>query len=177
MAMQFSNLVNAQVTQSILSTLLERAGYRVTRLGIEELFGEVKHLAMAQYLGLKLPLALRYLPDLLVADPTVTRAYLVEVKFRRCFDEGATRSLYQALKDQREHWPESYAVIMIAESDSAGCRFHQDFIRVVDPKHLDLLVDARLPLSERWNSLHQLQDVFSGFRLSAPRQPAGYAGR
>jgi hypothetical protein len=34
--------------------LFERGGYRVTRLGIEELFGEIKHLDVEQYHALAL---------------------------------------------------------------------------------------------------------------------------
>jgi len=49
------------VTQTLLKALLERGGYRVTRLGIEELFAEVKHLDLQQYLGLHLPLQLRFI--------------------------------------------------------------------------------------------------------------------
>lgn len=172
MAIQFSNLVKGQVTQSILATLLERAGYRVTRLGIEELFAEVKHIDLAQYQGLHLPKALRYLPDLLVANSAVTEAYLVEVKFRRRFDDGAAQSLHHALQEQREHWPESHGVIMIAEPFVDGGRFHQDFIRVVSPHDLDLLVDSRLPVRSRWDGLKQLQQIFTAFSSSAPHQAA-----
>ena len=42
MTMQFVNIVKAQITQTLLASLLERGNYRVTRLGIEELFGEIK---------------------------------------------------------------------------------------------------------------------------------------
>jgi hypothetical protein len=63
MALEFTNVVKGFVTQTLLAALLERGGYRVTRLGIEELFGEVKHIDMHQYLKLELPLPLRYLPD------------------------------------------------------------------------------------------------------------------
>jgi hypothetical protein len=46
MALEFTNVVKGLVTQTLLAALLERGGYRVTRLGIEELFGEVKHIDM-----------------------------------------------------------------------------------------------------------------------------------
>jgi len=61
MALQFVNIVKAQITQTLLSTLLIRGGYRVTRLGIEELFGEIKYLDLPTYMALNLPLQLRYL--------------------------------------------------------------------------------------------------------------------
>jgi hypothetical protein len=78
--MLFSNIIKGQVAQTLVKILLERAGYRVTRLGIEELFQEVVHLDAGQYANLNLPENLRFLPDLLVADSTIEKAFLVEVK-------------------------------------------------------------------------------------------------
>jgi len=120
MTLDFTNVLKGVVTQTLLMALLERGGYRVTRLGIEELFGEVKHIDIQQYLALNLPLPLRYLPDLLVAEIDMTHVFLVEVKFRRAFDKNAVESLHEELKKQREHWPQAYAAIMIAEPVVAG---------------------------------------------------------
>jgi hypothetical protein len=139
MAIAFSNLLKAQITQSLVKVLFERAGYRVGRLGVEELYGEVVHLSEEQYLSLGLPLALRYLPDLLVADQDLNKVYLVEVKYRKAFNEGAMRGLYKELKRQREFWPQSYAVVIVAEPIPEGGRFHQDHIRVVKPDKTECL--------------------------------------
>src|ERR1700680_674357 len=48
-AIDFRDAVKAQITQAVLAALLERCGYRITRLGIEELFREVKFKELAQY--------------------------------------------------------------------------------------------------------------------------------
>lgn len=79
------NVLTGNLAQRIVTVLLERAGYRVTRLGVEELFDGVKGMDREQYLGLGLPKQLRTLPDLLVADPGVTWATLIEVKYRNAF--------------------------------------------------------------------------------------------
>jgi len=163
MALEFTNVIKGVVTQTLLTALFERGGYRVTRLGIEELFGEVKHIDLQQYLGLNLPLQLRYLPDLLVAEIDMTNVFLVEVKFRRKFDEASTESIYGELKKQREHWPQSYAVIMIAEAFAPEATFHQEYIRVLKPNDHEVLVDYRLSLAQRWEKLHHLQRVFKRF--------------
>ncbi len=68
MPLEFTNIIKGLVTQTLLLALFERGGYRVTRMGIEELFAEVKHIDMQQYLSLNLPLQVRYLPDLLVTE-------------------------------------------------------------------------------------------------------------
>jgi hypothetical protein len=51
----FVNTAKAQVTQSLIKLLCEHAGYRVTRLGVEELLNEVKYLDRDQYAALELP--------------------------------------------------------------------------------------------------------------------------
>jgi hypothetical protein len=164
MTLQFTNVVKGHVTQTLLTTLLERGGYRVTRLGIEELFGEIKYLEMQQYLALNLPLQLRYLPDLLVAELDMTNVFLVEVKFRRGFDSQSVKSLHDELRKQREYWPQSYAVIMIADPVIPGRgHYHQDHIRVLKPNETDMLTDESRPLAARWENLHYLQRVFMAF--------------
>jgi hypothetical protein len=163
MTLEFTNIIKGLVTQTLLMALFERGGYRVTRLGIEELFAEVKHIDMQQYLDLNLPLQLRYLPDLLVVELDMTNAFLVEVKFRRRFDQGAVESLYYELGKQREHWPQSYAVVMVAEALDREATYHQDYIRVLKSEETDLLVNAQLSLAQRWESLHHLQRVFKRF--------------
>ncbi len=80
-----SNVLRGHLAERILTILLERAGYRVTRLGIEELFDEIKCLDRECYLALELPEQLRSIPDLLVANADMTWAKLIEVKFRRSF--------------------------------------------------------------------------------------------
>jgi hypothetical protein len=159
-AISFGNLVKAQVTQSVLAALLERWGYRVTRLGIEELFGEVKHIDLPTYHSLDLPPQLRTLPDLLVAKRDMSEVFLVEVKFRKRFDEETARDLHQELRKQREHWPQSYAVLMVANTFVDQGRFHQDHIRVVRPNETERLVDPDRTMESRWNGLPALNGVF-----------------
>src|SRR6266446_8218665 len=105
MTLLFPNVVKSQITQSLIKTLFERAGYRVTRLGVEELFVEVTQLDEKQYKMLNLPLALRYLPDFLIADSTLNKAFLLEVKFRKDFNESTAQSLHYELMRQRQFWP------------------------------------------------------------------------
>jgi hypothetical protein len=95
--LSIANLLRGHLAERILSILLERGGYRVTRLGIEELFDEVKYLDHRHYLALGLPEQLRTLPDLLVADPGVKWAKLIEVKFRRSFSRIAADELFETL--------------------------------------------------------------------------------
>jgi hypothetical protein len=146
--MYFKNHVKSQITQNLIKTLFERAGYRVTRLGVEELFDEVIHLDEAQYRGLNLPLPLRYLPDFLVTDENIEHAWLLEVKFRKDFGEFTIQSLYEELKRQRVYWPDSWAIILTAQFLG---RFHQDGMRIVDSDKLECL-NKWHHITIKWNS-------------------------
>lgn len=157
--MPFASVLRGRVAERILVSLLERGGFRVTRLGIEELFDEIKYLNLQDYLALGLPKALRALPDLLVADSTVQWAALVEVKFRRAFDDEVARELHSTLTDQREYWPASYAVIIISEPFVDGGRFHQDYIRVVEPDKTDKLL-WRPPSPDKRSERDRMQAVW-----------------
>jgi len=170
MTSDFADTIKAQVTQTILAALLERGGYRVTRLGIEELIGEIKFLQRDRYRDLDLPMQLRLLPDLLVASLELREAILIEVKFRRCFDERAAQGLFKELEGQRQFWPQAYAVLMISEPLGKPARFHQDYIRVLPPHQTGRLIDDRLDLRERWRSMPGLQMIFRRFAESKPHR-------
>jgi hypothetical protein len=167
MTIPFRDAMKAQITQAVTASLLERGGYRVVRLGIEELFREVKGKQLDQYRALRLPAPLRYLPDLLVASLEANQAFLVEIKFRCRFDEDSAQALHEKLARQRRYWPHSYAVLMISEPFVANARFHQDFIRVLPPDATRRLIDERLDPRQRWQSLPHLQKVFHNFSASA----------
>ena len=138
----FASMLRGRLAERIIITLLERGGYRVTRLGVEEVFDEIKYLGRDEYLALGLPLALRALPDLLVTDPGVTKGHMIEVKYRRTWDREASIGLYDLLTAQREHWPASHAVLVISEADYPALNLHQDYMRVIPAGQTDLLAPA-----------------------------------
>ena len=167
--MKLANVLQGRLAERILTILLERGGYRVTRLGIEELFDEVKSLDREQYLNLGLPEQLRTLPDLLVADPGVSWAKLIEVKFRRSFCRDTADELLATLTHQRSFWPESYAVIIVGEPFLPDARFHQDYIRVIPPNQTEILKGVwgvGIPSDEHeamrllWKQLPMLTAIF-----------------
>lgn len=170
MAMSFSNVLRGHLAVRIWVALLERGGYRVTPLGIEELFDEVKFLPLGQYLALGLPPALRSLPDLLVTNSNVSWARLIEGKFRQRFDQDVAEELHSALTEQRKYWPDSYAIIMIGESFVMDGRFHQDFVRVVPPSDTETLrysppegtyENERKRMEKVWDRLPMITNLFS----------------
>jgi hypothetical protein len=183
--MQFSSIVKGRIAESLIIALLERMGYRVTRLGVEVLFDEVKHLDVSQYKNLNLPPQLRTLPDLLVADAEIEHAYLVEVKLRRRFDQETARELCGTLSEQHKYWPQAVAVVMLTEPMVEGGRFHQDYIRafplaarknLIHPFH-DEQPDEKLRMRGVWNMLPQLQHTFRYFYQSSDNEDRGGEGQ
>lgn len=162
--MSFASVLKGRLAERIVATLLERGGFRITRLGIEELFDEVKYLDKATYIALGLPDQLRSLPDFLVADPSVTWAKMLEVKFRRRFDDEVARDLHAALADQRVHWPQAWAIILIAEPFVEGGRFHQDYIRLLAPDDLQKLL-ARPPRLQGEDDRHYAGRIWDGLPM------------
>jgi hypothetical protein len=186
--MPFSHVLRGRVAERILVTLLERGGFRVTRLGIEELFDEVKYLSMQEYLKLGLSKALRALPDLLVADAQISWAALVEVKYRRVFDAEAARELHATLTEQRMHCPEAYAAIIIAEPFVEGGRFHQDYIRMVEPGNTEALLWQPSPVAKSqrterqnmqltWERLPTILKLFRPAHFDSDTEEADRRGR
>jgi hypothetical protein len=160
MAMSFSNVLRGHLAVRIFVTLLERGGFRVTRLGIEELLDDVKFLPLPQYLTLGLPPALRSLPDLLVTNLDVSWARLIEIKFRQRFDREVADELYSTLSEQRIHWPDSYAIIMIGEPFVRDGGFHQDCVRVVPPSDTEKLRYAPFPEECYENEQRRMESVW-----------------
>ena len=166
MPLEFTNVIKGAVTQNTLAVLFEQGGYRVTRLGIEELFGEVKYLDANEYFGLNLPSVLRYLPDLLIANLNMTNAFMVEVKYRRQFSPAA---LHSDLSEQFKYWPQTHVVTMISEPlpPRLDASFHQDFIRVIRQEDLGALVAHGSNTAEIWDKLPHLHQAFKALNQDA----------
>jgi len=74
------------MTEGIIRAILVDAGYRVIGLGIENVIRETECLTALEYAGLDFPKAMRSLPDLLVMNREQNEKFLVEVKFRSCWN-------------------------------------------------------------------------------------------
>lgn len=168
MSWRFDDLVKGQVTQTILRAVLERVGYRVYPLGIEELVPELCR-DVGHALRGNLPERLRFLPDFMIIDPESSGVYLAEVKFRRRLSEDSLRSVSRELLQRRQFWPETSTVLMVAESD--GDRgFHQDHIRVITSTLGERELLGQQPLRTQWENLPQLQQVFRRIQGSFDNQ-------
>jgi len=158
MSWNFDDLLKGQVTQAILQSVLERVGYRVRRLGVEELIPEVRENGESPIYG-NLPEGLRFLPDFLVIDPDLGDVHLTEVKFRREVSDVALKSLVSEMARRRLCWPQTETVVMVAGAPN-GRGFHQDHIRVITADDWQKLEATDQSPPVRWERLPQLQTVY-----------------
>jgi hypothetical protein len=159
MTWNFADIVKGQVTQTILSTVLEGVGYRVRRLGVEELIPEIRGREGAKIRN-SLPERLRFIPDLVVIEPDTGETYLVEVKFRRALSDSVFALLLREIDARRRHWPEAFTVMMVANAKQDR-GYHQDYIRVIPPDlSADQIKQSGSSALERWEKLPHLQETF-----------------
>lgn len=160
--LEFAAVAKAQITQSLLTAMLEQAGYHVHRFGIEERLLEIKYLDAARYAQLALAPRLRTLPDLLISASDLSVAYLIEVKFRARLRPGDMRALQTTLRQQFDHWPGLFVVLFLGESFWDGRGYVQDHVRVLRASDLDAFADERVEMARRWEALPMLHHAVAG---------------
>lgn len=118
--MDFKNRLKGSVTQTLVKALLDDAGYRTIPLGVEEVIREVSVLPVEDYLDLELPPVLRKLPDFFVADPDISNAWLVEVKYRKEWSDDARQKLGNQIREQVKIWKPLFLTVFLGDSVRPG---------------------------------------------------------
>jgi len=113
--MEYTRRLKGAITQTLLKSLLEDAGYRIIPLGIEEIIREIKVLSKKQYLSLGLPKNLRKLPDFFVADRKISKVWLLEIKYRKSWNPTTRKILEPGLKQQVKEWNPLYVMLFLGE--------------------------------------------------------------
>lgn len=170
MSMDFRNRLKGSVTQTLVKALLEDAGYRTIPLGVEEVIREVSVLSNREYSNIELPEILRKMPDFFVADEGISKAWLVEVKYRKVWSNQVRQKLGEQILEQVKFWNPLFLTVLLGNSvkpdnDSpvhsigvAKLTYERGKIVCVisdDRKHKDW--------SEvTWSDFMRFQDVFRG---------------
>jgi hypothetical protein len=113
--MEFHHRLKGSITENLVKALLEDAGYRVVPLGIEAVVREVVALDAPEYAELKLPMPLRTLPDFLVTDKKLTTASLLEVKYRKAWNQNSIDELEPILLEQAKHWQNFLVMVFLGK--------------------------------------------------------------
>lgn len=170
--MDYVNRLKGGVSQVLVKCLLEDAGYRIVPLGVENIVREVAVLNPTQYKALQLPNELRTLPDFFVADTELTQGWLVEVKYRKHWDDATRERLGASLQEQVKIWQPLHVIIFLGNSTNESYSVPSYFIRVVR-----VVWDAALGLAAvgedgskckweyvKWDKFFRVQDVFTNCR-------------
>ncbi len=146
--------------------MLTDAGLSVVPLGLEEVVRDVSELNIAQYHALELPIQLRKLPDFLVVNPERTQSWLVEVKFRRTWNEQVRTELLSTLGEQAQHWSPLYLVLFWGETPSRFPNQPSSWLKAAKLRWQDgnLFLETRdgalLWRDCDWTHLDRIQDIF-----------------
>jgi hypothetical protein len=105
--LNFKSSVKGRIAETLVSCLLQHAGYRVLPLGIEHSVRELKVISTADpEIYHSAPEAIRRLPDFVVLDTrTDSPGCVVEVKFRKRWPDFQNPKLIEILLAQARAWP------------------------------------------------------------------------
>ena len=165
--MEYANRLKGAVTQTLLRSLLEDAGYRIVPLGIEEVIREIKVLDSREYRSLKLPTNLRKLPDFFISDKSVKKACLLEVKYRKRWDARVRKSLGTDLKQQVQEWEPLYVMIFLGKPWGFGDlpSYWMKVVRLSIRKNQLVVITKEGDVLDTWDNVNwseysRVQDVF-----------------
>ena len=165
--MKYTNRLKGAITQTLLKSLLEDAGYRIVPLGIEEVIREIKVLGKKQYLSLKLPDNLRSLPDFFVTDRKVSKVWLLEVKYRKSWGPSTRKILEPGLKQQVKEWDPLYFMMFLGHpfEDNESPSYRMRVARLSIRKDQLVVIDKEGDVQVNWNKANwtdfsRVQDVF-----------------
>ena len=107
------NRLKKEMTEGIVRALLEDAGYRVIDSGIEKVLRELTCLTAEEYIHLQFPTAMRQLPDFVVMDRNQSIKFLVEVKYRKNWEN----CILTEIQDQVMKYKEMVLVVVNANPE------------------------------------------------------------
>jgi hypothetical protein len=177
--MDFTSKLKGQITQSLIECLLVDAGLQVVPLGIEQVIREVKSLSKERYLAAGISPALRRLPDFFIANADMSQTWLLEVKYRRQWNEETRAALFNSLRAQVKMWQPLYLAVFLGETDhnpnwpNSYLRMlrlviHEDTVchqraEYVDEETDEVIPASCLPAEEmHWFDMDLIQRVFPG---------------
>ena len=166
--MRFANRLKGGITQTLLRTLLQDGGYRIVPLGIEEVIREVSVLPVDAYTKLSLPRVLRSMPDFFVAREDMQQTWLVEVKYRKEWNNQTRDKLGAQIREQVRAWGPLSLIIFLGSpgkpTDTPSSWFGIVKVQCIDEVLVVLHPDDKFHV--RWSDLtwkhfYRIQDFFT----------------
>lgn len=176
--MDFKNRIKGSITQTLVKALLQDAGYHIISLGVEEVIREVAALPLSEYKQLELPHVLRKMPDFFVSDQYVERAWLVEVKYRKEWNDRTRTKLGKDIYEQVKSWSPLFLIIFLGTSTKPNNENPANSIGVIKLEYDNGKIvhkwEKRKPLTKNevpeivttdwddisWGNFSRFQDIF-----------------
>jgi hypothetical protein len=166
------------VTQVLLKSLLEDAGYRIVPLGIEAVVREVANLPMEEYRRLGLPIPLRRPPDYFVANNATDKTWLVEVKYRKKWNGDVRDSLGEEMEEQVKTWNPLFLMIFLgnsADENYSSPIYHMRIAKLLWSQQDGILTERDdgttcVWRNCQWSHFRRVQDVFEECGTRARRE-------
>lgn len=166
--MLFSNRLKGSITQALVRALLQDGGYRIVPLGIEEVVREVTVLPQEDYLSLGLPMVMRSMPDFFVTQEDVKSCWLVEVKYRKAWDDATRKNLGDQLKSQVQAWGPLHLTVFLGTPGKADASLPSSWFGILK---LSVIEDTLWALQRDgskymkwgdlvWKNFYRVQDFF-----------------
>lgn len=174
--MLFANRLKGGITQTLIRTLLQDGGYRIVPLGIEEVIREVSVLPQESYLKLSLPRVLRSMPDFFVAQEDMQRTWLLEVKYRKKWNDRVRDELGVQIGEQVRAWGPLHLIVFLGTAGKQNADLPSSWFGVLKLQctkgSLEALGTDGNPYAKwgeiTWKHFHRVQDFFDA--LSAKPQ-------
>ena len=170
--MEFEQRIKGKLTETLVSELLEHAGYKVVPLGIEQIIREVKDVESKTS---NLPRRLRTLPDFLVTDAALKDSWLVEVKYRHRWNDKTIADIEEALTNQVRYWERVYCLIFVGNCDgenvTASTRSGIFQLVLKNDKLAYINRDNTYPWKNAdWKFSQRIESVFTNLRHNQSQQ-------
>jgi hypothetical protein len=173
--MNYTNRLKGSVTQVLLKSLLEDAGYRIVPLGIEAVLREVASLPEKDYLKLGLPIQLRKLPDFFVSNNAIDKTWLVEVKYRKKWNAKVKKLLGAEIREQVRTWNPLFLMIFLghsAEDPNSSPIYHMRIAKLIWDEKEGVLTQREDGMTcswenSQWKYFLRVQDVFDDCKTKA----------
>ncbi|ELK4796398.1 TPA: hypothetical protein L5Q98_002069 [Pseudomonas aeruginosa] len=177
--MEFESKLKGSISETISINIFENAGYRVTPLGIEKVVREIKSLTKDQYLGLNAK-TLKSMPDMLITEPDMSNAWLVEVKYRKSFSSFKNcEKLQKKLNEQSKLRGSLFVLLYVDKKEGISTRAAGSYCGVIEVQSKSGVLHFKQKNGEslikwdrlKWADLARVQSVFTRLKNADPDSP------
>lgn len=156
--MTFRNRLSGRMAESIVRAVLEHARYRIIDSGIECLIREISVMDHDAYRELRMPDAIRALPDFTVLDRDQNNKWLVEVKYRKIFD---FMEIIKIVEHQVKLFDELTVALVIAEPPGEERRTPARYLRGFRLRYVNQRLEAELRLKDKkgWYTIAEAREA------------------